>query len=714
MRRIDDILEIFQQYHPDISTEPIRQAYVFSAKMHAGQLRKSGEPYLIHPLEVGYILANMQMDIASICTGLLHDTIEDTLVNFDDIKETFGEEIATLVDGVTKLSQIKFHSAEHKQAENFRKMLVAMAKDIRVIIVKIADRIHNMRTLEHMKPEKRERIAKETIEIYSPIASRLGIYWMKSELEDLSFRYIRPKEYNDLNKHVQRMFAEREKFINNTIKLLKTNLEKENLHPEVTGRPKHLWSIYRKMQAQNIPLENVYDILAFRITVNTVGECYEALGCVHRMWHPIPGRIKDYIAVPKPNNYQSLHTTVVGPEGERFEVQIRTKEMHEINEKGVAAHWKYKASGNKMSSKVEEQFLWLRQLLEWRNVEDPHEFMDAVKWDLFSDEVFVFTPKGDVYSLRRGSTPVDFAFAIHTDLGYHCSGAKVNGKIVPLRYELRNGDMIEILTNQNQQPSKDWLSFVKSSRAKAKVRSYIKSAERGRSLELGKEMLEKELKKYDVSLQKLLKNGQLDAYLKDSKFNSQEELFISLGYGKTPPKKIAAHFIDASKLEPAEDEAATVLGKLIKKVTRRSSSGVKVQGIDDMLVRFAKCCNPLPGDKIVGFITRGRGITVHTTTCSKILDLDAARRVEVSWDGNEQITRPVNLLVKTNDTPGILANISQTFTNHGVNISSANCKVVGNNYADNTFEIAIKNSDQLRQVIMALEMINGVISVERH
>ncbi len=713
IRRIEEIIENVEKYITDPEQlDLIRKAYVYAAKNHAGQLRKSGEPYLIHPIEVAMILADMQMDAATVATGLLHDTVEDTLVTLEDIESGFGKDIANMVDGVTKLSQIKFHSDEHKQAENFRKMLVAMAKDIRVIIVKLADRLHNMRTLQFHKPEKQERIARETMEIYAPIASRLGIYWMKSAFEDLAFQYIKPKEFKDLQEHVNRMFAERETIIKDITAQLTQMLQDEGIDGTISGRPKHLWSIYHKMQLHDIPLENIYDLLAFRIIVNTVGDCYHVLGAVHRIWHPIPGRIKDYIAVPKPNGYSSLHTTLMGPSGERFEVQIRTKEMHEIAEKGVAAHWKYKAQGDVPGQKAADQFTWLRHLLEWRSVEDPHEFMDAVKWDLFADEVFVFTPKGDVFSLRRGSTPVDFAFSIHTDLGFHCSGAKINGKIVPLRYELCNGDVIEILTNPNQTPSKDWLVFVKTAKAKAKIRSYIKAAERSRSLQLGREILEKEIKKHGGSLAKMLKDGQIATAAKDEHFQTVDELFISVGYGKTTAQKVLSHLFSEEELEKPE-EPESILSKFVKKATRHSSSGVKVQGIDDMLVRFGKCCNPLPGDNIVGFVTRGRGITIHTATCQKILDIDPARRVEVNWDAAEKVTRPVTLRVKTGDNTGLLAKISQTFTNHGVNISSANCKVTANNYAINTFEISIRDSDQLRSVVMDVEQIKGVISVER-
>ena len=501
MRRVEDILEALSEYHPDPDQSLVQRAYMYSAKVHAGQIRKSGEPYLVHPLEVSHLLTQLRLDEASVATGLLHDTVEDTLATLEDIEEMFGSEVSALVDGVTKLSQIRFDTDEHKQAENFRKMLVAMAKDIRVVLVKLADRLHNMRTLTHLRPEKQRRIAQETMDIYAPIANRLGINWVKAELEDLSFSYLWPDEYALLKERVNELTRSREDYVSRVVKQIKDELEARGVPSDVQGRPKHLYSVHKKMVSNHIEFEQVYDAIAFRVLVDNVGQCYEVLGHVHSLWHPIPGRFKDYIAMPKPNGYRSLHTSVIGPGAERIEVQIRTREMHRVNEEGIAAHWQYK-EGGQVNDKSQQQFAWLRQLLEWqRDLEDPNEFLDTVKYDLFTDEVFVFTPRGEVISLKRGGTPVDFAYSIHSEIGNRCAGAKVNGRMVPLRHELRNGDMVEIITNKQQKPSKDWLSFVRTSKARTKIRNYVRMAERDRARELGREMLERELKRYGVSLQ---------------------------------------------------------------------------------------------------------------------------------------------------------------------------------------------------------------------
>ncbi|MEC9465094.1 MAG: bifunctional (p)ppGpp synthetase/guanosine-3',5'-bis(diphosphate) 3'-pyrophosphohydrolase [Myxococcota bacterium] len=695
-RRYEDIAEAMAGYLPNPDLELLQKAYLYSAKVHAGQTRKSGEPYLVHPLEVAYLLTELRLDEASVVTGLLHDTIEDTLATMDDVRGMFGPEVAAMVDGVTKLSEIRFDTNEHKQAENFRKMLVAMAKDIRVILVKLVDRLHNMRTLGHLKAEKQVRVAQETMDIYAPLANRLGINWVKSELEDLSFRYLQPEAFGGLRARVDKLTIERESYVAHVIELLGKEMKTRGVEANVSGRPKHLYSIYKKMTSNHIEFEQVYDVVAFRVLVDTVGQCYEVLGHVHSLWHPIPGRFKDYIAMPKPNQYRSLHTSVIGPEGERIEIQIRTEEMHQICEEGVAAHWDYKEAGN-LSKRSKSQFAWLRQLMEWQqDVKDPNEFLDTVKFDLFTDEVFVFTPRGEVISLKRGSTPVDFAFAIHTEVGTRCAGAKVNGRMVPLRYELKNGDMVEIITHPQQRPSKDWLKFVASSRARQKIRTLIRADERERSRELGRDLLERELKRNGYSLNKLIKGGDLDRLIQRGKFKDQAALFVALGYGNVTPVQIIEKL--DPKVEPKVPEP-TPLSRIFKKAARSSTSGVVVQGIDDVLVRFAKCCNPLPGDPILGFVTRGRGITVHLASCSRAIDMDPDRRMEVEWDDHPSIARPVTVRITTEDRPGLLAEISQVFTDNKVNISQANCRVIGEDRAVNTFEVMIRDKDQLRRVL---------------
>jgi GTP pyrophosphokinase len=719
--RLNDILDRVSSYHPDPDLDLIKKAYVYSAKVHQGQLRKSGEPYLVHPLEVAGILAELRLDEASIVTGLLHDTIEDTLATKEDISELFGVEISELVDGVTKLSQFTAgNTQEEKQAENFRKMVVAMAKDIRVLLVKLADRTHNMRTLGHMKPEKQERIAQETLDIYAPLANRLGMQQVKSELEDLSFKYLKPTEYQDLAQKLEARASERDKFIEEVVGIVREKVDEAGIPAEVYGRIKHIYSIYRKMRQQDVDFAQIHDVIAFRVIVDSVAQCYETLGMIHALWKPVPGRFKDYIAIPKPNMYQSLHTTVIGPQGERIEIQIRTREMHRIAEEGVAAHWAYKEGkgADGMSGKDAQKFGWLRQLLEWqRDLTDPTEFLETVKVDLFADEVFVFTPKGDVKSLPRGATPVDFAYAIHSQVGEHCVGAKVNGKIVPLRYKLKNGDTIEILTSPNSHPSKDWLTFVKTSRAQTRIRGFIRQAEHQRSFEIGKEVAERELRRFGLTLNKLAKQGELDKAASALGYRVGDDLMVALGYGKVTAPQILAQLLPPEKLAappPEEPAAGNRLTELFRKVARRPpTGGVRISGIDDVLVRYGKCCNPVPGDAIVGFITRGRGVTVHTVGCDKVLTMDPQRRVDVSWDAKAaDVKRPVSLRVITGDRPGLLAKISQTFSDAGLNIAQANVRTTGDR-AVNEFEVGIGDLKQLNQVIRSLERIDGVFSVER-
>jgi GTP pyrophosphokinase len=720
--RLNDILDRVASYHPDPDLDLVKKAYVYSAKVHQGQIRKTGEPYLIHPLEVAGILAEMKLDEASIVTGLLHDTIEDTLATREEISGLFGEEIADLVDGVTKLSQFSAaNTQEERQAENFRKMVVAMAKDIRVLLVKLADRTHNMRTLEAMKPEAQERIARETLDIYAPLANRLGIQWIKSELEDLSFRYLRPVEYEEIQASIATRAKEKERFIAEVVAVIEKKLAEAGVPARVTGRVKHVYSIWRKMRQLDVGVDDIHDVIGFRVIVDTVAQCYESLGIVHSLWKPIPGRFKDYIAIPKPNLYQSLHTTVVGPRGERIEVQIRTEQMHEIAEEGVAAHWAYKekgrdGKGQEPSQKEAQQYGWLRQLVEFqRELADPREFLETVKVDLFADEVFVFTPKGDVKSLPRGATPVDFAYAVHSEVGAHTVGAKVNGKLVPLRYTMRNGDTVEILTSPHSHPSKDWLTFVKTSRAQARIRQYLRQAEHQRSVEIGKEIAERELRRFGVSLAKLQKGGEIDKAANVLGYRFGDDLLGAIGYGKVthlqllqqvlPPEKLAAS-------QPAPTAPTSRITELFRNLGRRPAGGVRIHGIEDVLVRYGKCCNPLPGDPIVGFITRGRGVTVHVNSCEKALGIDPDRRVDVAWDVKGDFRRPVSLRVVTIDRPGLLAKISQTFSEAGVNISQATVRTADDR-AINDFEVTVGDLKELTQIMRSLQKIEGVHSVQR-
>ncbi len=724
MLRLQDLLTRVSSYHPAADLDLVQRCYAFAAKAHDGQLRRSGDPYVVHPLGVAATIAELRLDVPSVCAGLLHDCVEDTSATTEEITKEFGAEIAFLVDGVTKLGKIPWTNREERQAENFRKMLLAMARDIRVILIKLADRVDNMRTLDAMPPEKQERIARETMEIYAPLANRLGIQWIKIELEDLSFKYLQPKEFNELTERVTAYHKERQKYIDDVSKILQEELQGNGISCQVYGRPKHLWSIHQKIAKTGRELEQLFDIVAFRVIVDNVRACYETLGVVHSKWTPIPGRFKDFIALPKPNMYQSLHTSVIGPRGERMEVQIRTADMHRVAEEGIAAHWRYKegrpaldnsGSGGK-DEKDAKRFAWLRQLMEWqRDLKDPTEFIETVKIDLFADEVYVFTPKGDVKALPKGAIPIDLAYAIHTEVGHHCSGARVNGLIVPLRYALRNGDTVEILTSPNQKPNKDWLKYVVTSSAKAKIRNYMRQAEREKSKQLGKELLEREFRKYGLAFAKVQKSGDLDKAVATLKLQSQEELLVTVGYGKLLPADVIEAVVpeDKRKLVPELEPSSNPVVQLIRKVTRRQTAGIKVAGEDDVLVRYGKCCSPLPGDPIVGFITRGRGVTVHTLGCDKAMEQDPERRVDVEWDGKFKQPRPVSVQIVTADKPGLLASISQSFNDLGINISQANCRSVDDNKAVNTFQFSVGDLEQLKTVMRALQKINGVFSVSR-
>ena len=714
MLRLCDIIERVHAYHPNADVDLIKKAYVYSVEMHRGQVRKSGEPYVTHPLEVSGLLAEMKLDEYAISAGILHDTVEDTKATKDDLQSLFGDQVAEIVDGVTKLN-IPFNTAFEKQAENFRRMLVAMAKDIRVILVKLADRLHNMRTLEHMKPEKQERIAKETLEIYAPLANRLGIYWVKAALEDLCLKYLHPKDYLEIEEKLEKTAKSRAGYIDEVQGVLEEKMTESSVPRQVKGRVKHIYSIWRKLKSQNIEFEQVNDIIAFRLITDDIAHCYQALGICHATWRPVPGRFKDFIAMPKPNGYQSLHTTVIGPEVQRVEIQIRTEDMDAVAEHGIAAHWAYK-EGKPSSLNGDDQFAWLRQLMEWqRDLKDPTDFISTVKVDLFSDEVFVFTPLGEVKELKRGSTPIDFAYMIHSEVGDHCTGARVNGRIVPLRYRLKNGDTVEIMTAKQQRPNKDWLGFVKTGRARTRISAYLRREQRRRAVEMGREILDKEAKRYGRSLQKLLKDGSMNKAVDGGRYHKPEDLLAAVGYGKAKAQDILQKALpeDVINRGPQDDNKPSRLERLFRAVAKKSQTGVSVQGIDDLLVRFAKCCNPVPGDPIVGFVTRGRGITIHAVDCDKALQLDPERKVDVHWDTRSSVPRSVQLKVVTEDKPGLLATMSQTFSGAGVNILNANCKTRKDSRATNMFLVTVRDAEQLRRVMKDIENLSGVHSVER-
>jgi GTP pyrophosphokinase len=719
MLKLAELADRIRAYHPSADVEIVSRAYEYSLRAHEGQKRKSGEPYFTHPAAVAGIITELRLDTASICAGLLHDVVEDTLAKLDDVEKEFGSEVAFLVDGVTKLSKINFTSREDRQAENFRKMVIAMARDIRVLLVKLCDRLDNMRTLDYMSPEAQERIARETMDIYAPLANRLGIARFKGELEDLSFKYLEAQGYQALLAKISKTRKERDRYIAEVSKTLSSKLAEQGFPADVHGRAKHLYSIYRKMKTQECDFEQVFDVIAFRVIVESVADCYAALGVIHSRWTPIPGRFKDYVALPKPNMYQSLHTTVIGPGRERIEIQIRTHDMQRVAEHGIAAHWKYKEkiSGG-VDPKDAERFSWLRQLMEFqKDMKDPAEFLESVKVDLFADEVYVFTPKGDVRVFPRGATPIDFAYAIHTEVGNHCVGARANGAIVPLRYKLRNGDVVEVMTSTAQHPSKDWVESVVTGRAKSKVRAYLRTEQRDRSLKLGRELLEKGLHGRGISLQRFLKSQEdVRKVAEMHKVANEEELFINIGYGKIAADDVAetlAPTNGAADSQPPETLREGRIESIVRKVTGRSSSGIKLNGIDDVLVRYAKCCNPLPGDQIIGFITRGRGVTVHRRECSKAFDTDPERRVEIVWDSKAKINRPVQLRVTTANRPGILATVGQTFSGQGINISEANCRAGDDGRAINVFTFDCSDISQLKTVMKALQKVEGVVGVDR-
>ena len=653
-------------------------------------------------------------------TGLLHDTVEDTHTSIEKIEEVFGSEVAALVEGLTKISKITFERKEDHEAENFRKMLLAMAKDIRIIIIKLADRLHNMRTLEALPRDRQIKISRETKEIYAPIANRIGINWMKAELEDLAFKYLEPDNYKYLKEKVQRSGREREAHIKSIKDELEKTFKEHEIECKVFGRPKHIYSIYKKMSGQDLDLVDIHDVLGFRVIVDSVRDCYIVLGVIHSTWKPLPGRFKDYIGIPKPNLYQSLHTTVIGPEGERMEIQIRTEEMNRTAEHGIAAHWKYKEDGM-LESKDYKSFAWIRQLLEWQNdLKDSGEFMETVKVDLFPEEVFVFTPQGSVKELPMGSTPVDFAFAIHTDVGHRCAGAKVNGKIVPLKQRLRNGNVIEIITSSFQTPSKDWLDFAVTSKARTRIKQWIRNEEREKSLKLGREILEKELRKYGLDYAALLNSGNILKVAKEEfQLKDVESLHVNIGFGKISIFQILSKFVPIEKLRAEREMKISRFSKMFgrfkssKSRPRSDTGGVKIKGVEDTMVKFAKCCTPLPGDDIVGFILQGQGVTVHSSHCPVLLNIDRERQVDVEWDKGFSATMPVKIQVTCKNEKGILAKMSDAIMQADSNITNADIRTTVDNNAINTFEVEVSNTKHLKDVIRALQKVKKVSKVVR-
>jgi guanosine-3',5'-bis(diphosphate) 3'-pyrophosphohydrolase len=716
MIRFEDLLEKVRGYNPEADLELLRRAYVFSALEHKGQVRHSGEPYLVHPLEVASILADMKLDVVCVSAGLLHDVVEDTLTTIDRIRETFGDDVAHIVEGVTKISLVRFSSSEERQVENFRKMLLAMVDDIRVILVKLADRLHNMRTLQFMSEERRIRTAQETLDIYAPIANRLGMSKVKNELEELSFQYLEPRAYESLASRVEAKRRVTEGEIGALKQEILTRLGEAQIPVlRIDGRTKRLYSIWLKLKRQKIDLDQVYDFVALRIVTQSVKDCYAALGIIHQTWSPVPGRIKDFIAMPRPNGYQSLHTSVISDRGFPFEVQIRTEEMDRRAEEGIAAHWKYK-EGRVGAGRDEQYFQWLRQLLEWQQeVRDPQEFLTNLKIDLYPEEVYTFTPRGQVKVLPKGATPVDFAYAIHTDIGHQCVGARVNGRIVPLRTRLKNGDIVEIVTNASHKPSRDWLNFVGTSRARNKIKHLIQAEEKERAVDLGKKLLDKEGRRFDINVGKVFDSEALSKVALEFGSQKIDDLYAQLGYGKVSARQVLDKLVPQEQLREKPPEHPVV--SAVKRVLSPGSAGdrIKVSGADELMVFRARCCNPIRGERIVGYVTRGKGVSVHSANCPNVLNLQYApeRRIDVEWDkASDNAPYTVRLTMEVEDRRGILADLSARIADINTNITNIEAKT-GDQRGRIDMTVEIQDLKHLEKVIKSLRGVEGVIGVER-
>jgi GTP pyrophosphokinase len=708
-----------QVLRPREDLAQVQKAYRFAVECHKGQVRASGEPYVVHPLTVAFILADMNMDLVCVQTGLLHDVIEDSGVAADEIRKQFGDDVAHCVDGVTKLSKLKFYSREERQAESVRKMLLAMVDDVRVVIVKLADRLHNMRTLGALPADKQQRISQETLEIYAPIAHRLGMGKIRGELEDLAFKHLEPTAYEEIVTAIESRRQGNEEFLKQIKDHVDVVLRREGIPARIEGRIKRAYSIHTKLKRQKITIEQVYDVLAVRIVTDCVKNCYAALGVIHNEWRPIPGRIKDFIAIPRPNLYQSLHTSVMGPNGQTFEVQIRTEEMHRVAEQGIAAHWKYKEGRKDAGGEEDQRIAWLRHLLEWiQEMRDSNEFMSTLKVDLYREEVYTFTPRGKVIVLPRDSTPVDFAYAIHTAVGHTCVGAKVNGRIVPLKYALRNGDVIEILTQPNHMPSKDWLSLVRTSRARNKIRTVINATERAKSIEIGQKYLEKEARRVGVQLNRIAKVD-VERVASEYGFAKMDDLYAALGYGKFSPRKILQKLApDTVGLEEEEEKKAppaTALPGAPGGLADTSDLVIKVKGMDDLLVYRAKCCNPIRGEAIIGYVTRGKGVAVHSSNCSNVTNLmyEAERRIDVEWTRATSESFPVKIVVYTNDRPGMLSELTSVLFHENSNIRSLEAKQNEKEGAVVDMTVDVRDKKQLERIVAAMRRLSGIIDVER-
>ncbi|MDR1856958.1 MAG: bifunctional (p)ppGpp synthetase/guanosine-3',5'-bis(diphosphate) 3'-pyrophosphohydrolase [Desulfovibrio sp.] len=717
MIRIQEILDKAAASNPSADLELVQRAYVFAAAAHKGQTRLSGEAYLSHPLAVANSLAEMGFDEPTIAAGLLHDTVEDTKATLEEIDDKFGEEVADIVDGVTKISMIPFDTKEEAQAENIRKMILAMSNDMRVLMVKLADRLHNMNTLSFQKVHKQRRIAQETMDIYAPLANRLGLHGLKRELEDLSFKYLKPDVFNQIEHWLDQHQVVEKHIIDKVVALIRGLLDDNGIQGQVYGRIKHIYSIYKKMQSQSLTLDEMHDIMAFRVLVEDIKDCYAVLGLVHSQWHPVHGRFKDYISMPKANGYQSLHTTIIGPEKERIEIQIRTMQMHRQAEHGVAAHWLYKEKG-RVNPRDLEQFSWLREIFERQSEEsDSREFLHSLKMDLFKDEVYVYTPAGDVKELPEGATPLDFAFQIHSKVGQHCSGAKVNGRLMPLGTELKNGDIVEIITDPSRNPNRDWLKMVKTARARSRIQHYIRTEERAHAMALGREMLEKEGRKVSLNVSKAVKNGQLAIVAQDLSYESVNDLVAAVGYSHLTPRRVLNRLY--AVLHP--DEVAPLAappkepkeGKEAKGDASRKGDGVGISGVDGVLMRFAKCCNPVTGDAIIGYISRGMGISVHRTDCANVANMEPERLISVQWDGAKEEPHEARIFIIAENVHGVLADVTRVVAKDKVNITTLNMDNTVDHRARVHMTVEVQNSTQLYALIEAIRVLPNIHEVVR-
>lgn len=713
MIRINDILDKIYDYAPDADADVVEQAYIYSAKVHEGQKRLSGEPYLTHPLEVANILADMKLDLESIACGLLHDVVEDTHTTIEEIRQMFGTDIAKIIGGVTKISTLAFDTARARQAENFRKMILAMADDIRVILIKLADRLHNTRTLHfHKTEEKKKAVAQETLDIYAPIAARLGIYWIKKELEEISFYYTNTEDYDYIKQMVSKNQGEREKYIGEVKTAIQQIMDTTGVPCKVLGRYKQFYSIYQKMQTQHLSFEQLYDIIAFRIITDTIPYCYEALGLIHAKWRPIPYKFKDYIGFPKPNGYKSLHTTVIGPYSERMEIQIRSQEMDKVANSGIAAHWSYK-EGKSLDIETKNAFEWIQNLVDQHeNYGDPDEFLENVRIDLFPKDIYVFTPLGEVKNLPKGSTPIDFAYLIHSEVGHQCTGAKVNGRLAPLNQQLQTGDIVEIITTKGHHPSPDWLSYVKTGKARSRIRQWIKKQETEKSISLGRELCEKAFRKHRLNFNELIHSPAMEQVALDFNFKTVEDLIAHVGYGKITPLQVIRKVAPDSK--PGREE--NLFNKLItrrKERKKHDPNGIMVDGIDDILIRFGKCCQPIPGDRITGYITHGAGITVHRQGCLNALKMSPERQIHVEWKAEPTNTFPVKLKLRCYDRVGLLAEISGAISQADANIVDVNLESTKDKMVMGYITLSVKDRDHLADVTSRLKKIDTIQKVER-